>query len=76
MSVRTSAVAPRPALLRPALAVSAVAVACMTYANLSFAVSRPDDYRYFPPFRPGVNRNMNLELGHGQIRGQIRGEVR
>jgi hypothetical protein len=36
----------------------------MTYANLSFAVSRPDSYRYFPPFEPRVNRNMNWELGH------------
>jgi hypothetical protein len=64
MSVPTSAVAPRPALLRPALAIAAVVVACMIYANLSFAVSHPNDYRYFPPFRPGVNRNMNWELGH------------
>ena len=64
MSASTGAAAPRPALLGPALAIRAVVVACMTCANLSFAVSHPDGYRYFPPFRPGVNRNMNGELGH------------
>ena len=63
MSASTGA-ATRPALLGPALAIGAVVVACMTWANLSFAVSHPDGYRYFPPFRPGVNRNMNWELGH------------
>src|SRR5262245_3044085 len=64
MSVSTSAVAARPALMRPALAITTVVVACMIYANVSFAVSRSDDYRFFPPFQPGVNRNMNWELGH------------
>src|SRR5262245_6776641 len=64
MSVPTSAVAKQPALLLPALAIATVVVACMIYANLSFAVSRSDDLRYFPPFQPGVNRNMNWELGH------------
>ncbi len=39
----------------------------MVYANLSFTVRRPNDYRYFPPFKPGVNRTMNWELGHGQV---------
>ncbi len=48
----------------PALAIAAVVAAGMVYANLSFAVSRPEDYRYFPPFQAGVNRNMNWELGH------------
>jgi hypothetical protein len=36
----------------------------MMYANLSFAVRRSGDYRYFPPFQAGVNRNMNWDLGH------------
>ena len=64
MSVPTSAGATQPAILRPALAIATVVVACMIYANLSFAVSRSDDLRYFPPFQPGVNRNINWELGH------------
>src|SRR5690349_15212660 len=37
--------------------------ACAVYANLSFAVKNPASYRYFPPFLPGVNRNLNGELG-------------
>jgi hypothetical protein len=37
--------------------------ACAVYANLSFAVKNPASYRYFPPFLPGVSRNMNGELG-------------
>jgi hypothetical protein len=55
---------PGPLPAGPALAIVAVVVSCMIYANLSFTVSRSDDYRYFPPFQSGVNRNMNGELGH------------
>jgi hypothetical protein len=33
------------------------------YANLSFAVSDPRDYRFFPPFEAGVNANNNKHLG-------------
>lgn len=33
------------------------------YANLSFAVTRPEDYRFFPPFRAGFDRNRNQHLG-------------
>src|SRR5579875_3137131 len=36
---------------------------CSVYANLSFAVTRPADYRYFPPFEPNHNANMNRHLG-------------
>jgi hypothetical protein len=64
MSVPTGVSATRSVPIRPALAIAAVVVSCMIYANLSFAVSRPDHYRFFPPFRPGINRNMNWELGH------------
>jgi hypothetical protein len=64
MSVPTSGVATRPVPIGPALAIAVVVVACMIYANLSLAVSRPADYRYFPPFQPGVNRNINWDLGH------------
>jgi hypothetical protein len=37
--------------------------ACAAYVNLSFAVTHPAGYRYFPPFRPGVNANDNRHLG-------------
>src|SRR5579862_9137241 len=37
--------------------------ACSIYANLSFAVSRPSDLRYLPPFEPRVDGNMNRHLG-------------
>jgi hypothetical protein len=63
MSVPDSA-STRLVPIGPALAIALVVVECMIYANLSFAVRRSDDYRYFPPFQPGVNRNMNWELGH------------
>jgi hypothetical protein len=44
--------------------VLAVAVfGCAIYANLSFAVTRPADYRFFPPFEPNHNANMNRHLG-------------
>jgi hypothetical protein len=49
---------------RPALAIAGVVIACMIYANLSLAASRPEHYRYFPPFQAGINRNINWELGH------------
>jgi hypothetical protein len=46
-----------------ALTVSGAVVWCSLYANLALFVERPADYRFFPPFRPGVNKNRNLELG-------------
>jgi hypothetical protein len=49
-------------LLAGALLAVAIA-ACAIYANLSFAVSNPANYRYFPPFRPNVNVNNNRALG-------------
>jgi prepilin-type N-terminal cleavage/methylation domain-containing protein len=36
---------------------------CAIYANLSFAVSRPANYRWFPPFDRNVNANDNRHLG-------------
>jgi hypothetical protein len=50
------------ALLVPIVLALAVC-GCAIYANLSFAVARPADYRYFPPFEPGHNANMNRHLG-------------
>jgi len=38
-------------------------VVCTVYANLSFAVTNPADYRFFPPFRAFDNGNRNFELG-------------
>jgi hypothetical protein len=38
-------------------------VACALYANLSFAVSKSADYRFFPPFKRNVNENTNEHLG-------------
>src|SRR3954471_8478447 len=36
---------------------------CSIYANLSFAITNPADYRYLPPFERGVNSNDNKHLG-------------
>ncbi|HEY1376223.1 MAG TPA: DUF1583 domain-containing protein, partial [Gemmataceae bacterium] len=50
----------------PAWAVFAVIAAAFggaIYANLAFAVKNGTDYRYFPPFRPYANANMNSHLG-------------
>ncbi len=38
-------------------------VACSIYANTSYEVTDKSSYRYFPPFRPFVNRNLNDHLG-------------
>ncbi len=38
-------------------------VGCAAYANLSFAVTNPVNYRYFPPFKPHANANTNSHLG-------------
>jgi hypothetical protein len=50
----------------PPLAVAilvATVFACSVYANLSFTVTDPADYRYLPPFLAGVNANQNDHLG-------------
>jgi hypothetical protein len=36
---------------------------CAVYANLSFAVTRPSTFRWFPPFERNVNANANRHLG-------------
>jgi hypothetical protein len=48
---------------RAAGALAVVIVALAVYANLSFCVNDPADYRYFPPFREKHNANMNRNLG-------------
>ncbi len=59
--------APGPTLThRTPLAAAALVVgvfACAVYANLSFAVTRPANYRWFPPFERNVNANDNRHLG-------------
>jgi predicted RNA-binding Zn-ribbon protein involved in translation (DUF1610 family) len=65
-----TAVASAPAPLRlrvmPILAVCgilAVVIGCSVYANLSFAVTDRVNFKYFPPFKPNANANMNRHLG-------------
>jgi hypothetical protein len=61
-----SAVPPVPtrSLPLPAVVVLITAVfACSAYANLSFAVTDRDDYRFFPPFQRRVDANRNRDLG-------------
>jgi hypothetical protein len=61
---RFAPAAPKQGLLIPALALVVVVIAGSIYANLSFAVTNPATFRYFPPFRPGFNANQNRSLGH------------
>jgi hypothetical protein len=66
MSKPMNAPPPAPAgpVPLPAVLVLAAAVAaCTAYANLSFAVTDPADYRYFPPFEPRHNEHRTAELG-------------
>jgi hypothetical protein len=49
--------------LLPAVVLTVIVAACSVYANLAFTVTRPADYRFFPPFERGVNANMNRHLG-------------
>ena len=48
---------------RAAGGLTAVVVLLSIYANLSFAVTDPGNFRYFPPFQAGHNANMNRNLG-------------
>jgi hypothetical protein len=45
------------------IVLSVVVVACSIWANLSFAVKDPANFRYIPPFQAGVNVNANGHLG-------------
>jgi hypothetical protein len=40
-----------------------VVFGCSIYANLSFAVTNRQNFRYFPPFKPFVDQNSNRHLG-------------
>jgi hypothetical protein len=48
---------------RGLLVVALVVAGGSAYANLAHAVADKGDYRYFPPFRAGYNRNMVDHLG-------------
>ncbi len=51
------------ALLWPAGLFALAVIACSLYANSSYLVTDPADYRFLPPFRAGVNANQNTHLG-------------
>jgi hypothetical protein len=61
----------RPAALPPVAGIALLPVillivgifACSIYANLSFAVTKPGAYRFFPPFKANVDANQNGHLG-------------
>jgi hypothetical protein len=49
--------------MRPLPIIVVAVLACSLYAGLSFLVTDPADYRFFPPFEPGVDRNRSDHLG-------------
>jgi hypothetical protein len=49
----------RPIPLPAVVVLIVVVYGCSVYANLLFAVTNPDDYRFFPPFRRHVNGDAN-----------------
>jgi hypothetical protein len=61
----------RPFPRRAFVLLTVAVVAGSLYANLSFAVTNPADYRYFPLFRPGVNLNQNGHLATRSEYGHI-----
>lgn len=50
--------------LFPLLFLTVTVMACAIYANLAFAVTRPANFCYFPPFLANVNANWNRGMGH------------
>ncbi len=50
-------------LTAAALVVTAAVLGLSLYANLSHLVTHRADFRFFPPFEAGVNRNNNEHLG-------------
>lgn len=49
--------------LIPAILLCAFILGCSILANLSWDIKDPADFKYIPPFKAGVDRNMNLHLG-------------
>ena len=62
MNDRTPAVPNREVSLLAAFVLAVGVFACSIYANLSFAVTNPAHYRFFPPFEPRNNANKNRHL--------------
>src|SRR5437016_3151310 len=61
-----AAPSPSPARGFPWIAagfVTALVFACSIYVNLSFTVTNRANFRYFPPFKPYHDGNMNRHLG-------------
>lgn len=55
-------VKPTVSMTWPAIVVILAVIAGSLYANLSCLVTNRADFRFFPPFIPGVNRNQNDHL--------------
>jgi hypothetical protein len=45
------------------LLISGLILAFSGYANLSWDITHYEDFQYLPPFKSGVDRNMNMHLG-------------
>lgn len=54
---------PRPFPLTPFAVLLLAVVATAGYVNLSYSVTRPENLRFFPPYLPYFDRNMNTHLG-------------
>jgi hypothetical protein len=61
MSQKSKVPHPRLGVL---LLLTFVILGCSVWANLSFAVTSPFGYRFFPPFQANVNQNRNREVGY------------
>lgn len=67
----------RPFPLITAVVLSVLIVGCGVYANLSFAVTDPANYKWFPPFVAHSNENHNRHLGAEYLniaKAMLRGE--
>lgn len=53
----------RPFPFRAVIVLTAVVVSCAIFSNLSFLITKRENYRFFPPFLPSVNSNMTRNLG-------------
>jgi hypothetical protein len=50
-------------IVLPGILLSLLVIGTAGYVNTSLAVTNQDDYRFYPPFRAGYDRNMNHHLG-------------
>jgi hypothetical protein len=76
--VQASSVLNKVMSIAAAVLIILTVAACSTYANLSFLVTKPADYKYFPPFVPGHHEaRMNRHLGaeyHEIAKSIVRGD--